>query len=55
MIQLMVRRCRSGRCIHADINGALNILRKADVVEISEHLEIKNPILLYVQTRKRVA
>ena len=48
-------RSRSGRCIHADINGALNILRKADVVEISDILAIKNPILLYVQTCKNVA
>lgn len=45
----------SGQCIHADINGALNTLRKSKVVELDENFKIKTPILLKVQKRKAVA
>jgi IS605 OrfB family transposase len=48
-------RSRSGRCIHADINGALNSLRKSEVVKLDENLNVKTPILLEVQKRKAVA
>lgn len=48
-------RSLSGKCIHADINGALNILRKSNVVELHKHLKIKNPFVLEVQKRKVVA
>ncbi|WML38855.1 transposase [Neobacillus sp. OS1-2] len=44
-----------GKCIHADINGALNTLRKSEVIELDENLKIKTPILLEVQKRKAVA
>ena len=27
-------RCRNGRCLNADVNGALNILRKSNVVSL---------------------
>ncbi|MEH7130994.1 transposase [Neobacillus drentensis] len=46
---------KSDYCIHADINGALNTLRKSEVVEIDENLKVKTPILLKVQKRKAVA
>lgn len=46
---------RSGKCIHADINGALNILGKANLVDLKEHLHIKNPYIIEVQTRKTAA
>jgi IS605 OrfB family transposase len=46
---------KEGRCIHADINGALNTLRKSYVVEFDENLRVKTPILLEVQKRKAVA
>lgn len=45
----------SGKCIHADINGALNILKKSNVVNLKEHLNIKNPYVLEVQKRKTAA
>ena len=48
-------RSKSGQCIHADINGALNILRKSEVVELAENIKGKTPIKLEVQTRKAVA
>jgi len=48
-------RSKSGRCIHADINGALNILKKSRVVELDENLKVRTPILLEVQKRKAVA
>ncbi|WML38109.1 transposase [Neobacillus sp. OS1-2] len=46
---------KSGKCIHADINGALNTLRKSEVIKLYENLKIKTPILLEVQKRKAVA
>ncbi|WP_231348592.1 IS200/IS605 family accessory protein TnpB-related protein, partial [Bacillus mycoides] len=46
---------KSGKCIHADINGALNTLQKSRVVELDENLKVKTPILLEVQKRKAVA
>jgi IS605 OrfB family transposase len=46
---------KMGRCIQADINGALNILRKSQVVDLDETLMVKTPILLKVQKRKAVA
>ncbi|MED1318629.1 transposase, partial [Bacillus paranthracis] len=46
---------KSGTCIHADINGALNTLQKSRVVELDESLKVKTPILLEVQKRKAVA
>ncbi|MEG0472661.1 MAG: transposase [Solibacillus sp.] len=46
---------RSGERIHADINGALNILRKSNIVDLDEHLKIKNPFVLEVQKRKTAA
>ncbi len=48
-------RCKNGKQIHADINGALNILRKSEVVELPINLKIKNPIKFQVQKRKAVA
>lgn len=48
-------RSKSGPCIHADINGALNILRKSEVVDLAENIKGKTPIKLEVQTRKAVA
>ena len=47
--------CKSGKQIHADINGSLNILRKSGVVELSASLKVKNPIKLKIQKRKAVA
>ncbi|NRD80964.1 IS200/IS605 family element transposase accessory protein TnpB [Bacillus sp. BRMEA1] len=46
---------KSGQCIHADINGALNTLRKSEVVELGVNLKVRTPILLKVQKRKAVA
>ncbi|PGE66446.1 transposase, partial [Bacillus wiedmannii] len=46
---------KSGRCIHSDINGALNTLEKSRVVELDDNLKVKTPILLEVQKRKAVA
>ncbi|KAB2451782.1 IS200/IS605 family element transposase accessory protein TnpB [Bacillus sp. CH126_4D] len=46
---------KSGKCIHADINGALNTLEKSRVVELDANLKVKTPILLEVQKRKAVA
>ena len=46
---------KSGSCIHADINAALNILRKSEVIEISKKIKIKTPIKLTVQKSKAVA
>ncbi|UJL47485.1 transposase [Virgibacillus sp. NKC19-16] len=48
-------RSKTGQCIHADINGALNILRKSEIVELDEDLNVKTPIKLEVQKRKAVA
>jgi IS605 OrfB family transposase len=48
-------RSKAGQCIHADINGALNTLRKSEVVELTENFQVKTPILLEVQKRKTVA
>ncbi|MED0996062.1 transposase [Bacillus mobilis] len=46
---------KAGTCIHADMNGALNTLRKSRVVELDDNLKVKTPILLEVQKRKAVA
>ncbi len=46
---------KAGTCIHADMNGALNILKKSGVVELDDNLKVKTPILLEVQKRKAVA
>ncbi|WML52169.1 transposase [Neobacillus sp. PS3-12] len=46
---------KAGQCIHADINGALNTLRKSGVVELDEKLHVKTPFLLEVQKRKATA
>ena len=46
---------KAGTCIHADINGALNILQKSKVVQLDDNLKVKAPILLEVQKRKAVA
>ncbi|HDR6311576.1 TPA: transposase, partial [Bacillus cereus] len=46
---------KAGTCIHADINGALNILQKLKVVQLDDNLKVKTPILLEVQKRKAVA
>ena len=46
---------KAGTCIHADINGALNTLKKSEVVELDENLKVKTPIKLKVQKRKAVA
>ncbi|WP_449354816.1 RNA-guided endonuclease InsQ/TnpB family protein [Virgibacillus natechei] len=48
-------RSKTGQCIHADINGALNILRKSEIVELNEDLKVKTPIKWEVQKRKAVA
>ncbi len=45
---------KAGTCIHADINGALNTLKKSKIVELDENLKVKTPILLEVQKRKAV-
>ncbi|MFH7833525.1 RNA-guided endonuclease TnpB family protein [Bacillus luti] len=46
---------KAGTCIHADINGALNILQKSKVVQLDDNVKVKAPILLEVQKRKAVA
>ncbi|MCC2417230.1 transposase [Bacillus pacificus] len=46
---------KAGTCIHADINGALNTLKKSGVVELDDNLKVKTPILLEVQKRKAIA
>lgn len=46
---------KTGQCIHADINAALNILRKSAVIEIAEQLSVKTPTKLFVQKRKAIA
>ncbi|CGG01454.1 transposase%2C IS605 OrfB family [Streptococcus pneumoniae] len=46
---------KAGTCIHADINGALNTLKKSGVVELDGNLKVKTPILLEVQKRKAIA
>ncbi|EJR28447.1 hypothetical protein IIE_05286 [Bacillus cereus VD045] len=48
-------RSKSGTCIHADINGALNTLERSRVVELDDNLKVNMPILLEVQKRKAVA
>ncbi|ADH97782.1 RNA-guided endonuclease InsQ/TnpB family protein [Salisediminibacterium selenitireducens] len=48
-------RSENGQCIHADINAALNILRKSQVVEWDEKTQIKTPMIMDVQKRKAVA
>ena len=48
-------RCNNGNQIHADINGALNILKKSGIVELSSSFRVKNPIKLNVQKCKAVA
>lgn len=47
-------RSKCGVCIHADINAALNILRKSDLVRWEEDIKIKTPTKLSVFTRKAV-
>ncbi|BCB40005.1 transposase [Bacillus cereus] len=46
---------KAGTCIHADINGALNTLKKSGVVQSDGNLKVKTPILLEVQKRKAIA
>jgi len=46
---------KAGTCIHADINGALNTLKKSGVVELDGNLKVKTPILLEVQKCKAIA
>ncbi|MCU5324869.1 RNA-guided endonuclease TnpB family protein [Bacillus cereus] len=46
---------KAGTCIHADINGALNTLKKSGVVQLDGNLKVKTPILLEVQKRKAIA
>jgi IS605 OrfB family transposase len=48
-------RGETGKSIHADINGALNILRKSEVVKLDKNLKVKTPIKFKVQKRKAVA
>ncbi|WP_043930381.1 RNA-guided endonuclease TnpB family protein [Bacillus sp. EB01] len=48
-------RSKAGQCIHADINGALNTLRKSEVVDFHETINVKTPTVLKVQKRKAVA
>ncbi|HDR8331296.1 TPA: IS200/IS605 family accessory protein TnpB-related protein, partial [Bacillus cereus] len=46
---------QNGTGIHADINGAMNIMRKAKIVDIQTELRVKTPVRVQVQTRKTVA
>lgn len=46
---------RNGTCIQADINAALNILRKTNVILIEEQLKPMTPKIIIVQKRKSVA
>ncbi len=48
-------RASNGTCLNADINGALNILRKANVILLDEKLKPVTPKRIYVQKRKSVA
>ncbi|WP_053366512.1 RNA-guided endonuclease TnpB family protein [Bacillus sp. FJAT-27245] len=48
-------RSKAGHCIHADINGALNTLRKSEVAEFHETIKVKTPTVLNVRKRKAVA
>ena len=45
----------TGVCLHADINGALNILRKANIISMDENLKPMTPKRILVQKRKSVA
>ena len=45
----------TGACLNADINGALNILRKANIVSLDENLKPMTPKRIFVQQRKSVA
>ncbi|WP_336770397.1 transposase [Bacillus bombysepticus] len=46
---------QGGTGIHADINGAMNIMRKANIVDIPLELQVDTPVKMNVQTRKTVA
>lgn len=46
---------KTGACLHADINGSLNILSKSNVIELTYPLKIKEPIRIEVLKRKAVA
>ena len=48
-------RCGDGRYLHADINAASNILRKANVVAFAPTGHLLSPVRLKVFTRKTVA
>lgn len=46
---------KTGTCLHADINGALNILSKSNVIGLTNPVKIKEPIRIEVLKRKAVA
>lgn len=48
-------RSSTGACLNADINGALNILRKAKIISLDENLKPATPKRILVQKRKSVA
>lgn len=48
-------RASTGVCLNADINGALNILRKAKIISVEERLKPVTPKRIFVQKRKSVA
>jgi IS605 OrfB family transposase len=48
-------RASTGICLNADINGALNILRKAKIVSMDDNLKPVTPKRIFVQKRKSVA
>lgn len=48
-------RASTGTCLNADINGALNILRKANVISLDENLKPVTPKRIFVQKRTSVA
>lgn len=48
-------RSKAGQCIHADINGALNTLRKSGIAEFQEKTKVMTPAVLNVRKRKAVA
>jgi IS605 OrfB family transposase len=48
-------RSKSGKQIHADINGSLNILNKSKLVELPINLKIINPFKIQIQKRKAIA
>lgn len=48
-------RASTGFCLNADINGALNILRKAKIVSLDDSLKPVTPKRIVVQKRKSVA